>query len=50
VEWSVLDWNEPSIAFYKNLGAAPMDEWSTFRLTGEALDAFAGARTADARG
>jgi ribosomal protein S18 acetylase RimI-like enzyme len=50
VEWSVLDWNEPSIAFYKNLGAAPMDEWSTFRLTGDALDAFAGARTANARG
>ena len=50
VEWSVLDWNEPSIAFYKNLGAAPMDEWSTFRLTGEALAAFGAARTATARG
>ncbi|HET8879688.1 MAG TPA: GNAT family N-acetyltransferase [Arthrobacter sp.] len=50
VEWSVLDWNEPSIAFYKNLGAAPMDEWSTFRLTGEALTAFGGSRTAAARG
>jgi GNAT superfamily N-acetyltransferase len=40
VEWSVLDWNEPSIKFYKNLGAFPMDEWSTFRLTGEALQSF----------
>ncbi|MEL6193905.1 MAG: GNAT family N-acetyltransferase [Bacteroidota bacterium] len=37
VEWSVLDWNEPSINFYKSLGALPMDEWTVFRLTGEAL-------------
>ncbi len=37
VEWSVLDWNEPSIGFYKKLGAVPMDEWTVFRLTGEAL-------------
>ncbi len=37
VEWSVLDWNEPSIAFYKGLGAIPMDEWTTYRLTGESL-------------
>ena len=40
VEWSVLDWNEPSIGFYKKLGAVPMDEWTTFRLTGEALQAL----------
>ncbi|MEV7662357.1 GNAT family N-acetyltransferase [Paenarthrobacter sp. NPDC089316] len=40
VEWSVLNWNEPSINFYKNLGAFPMEEWSTFRLTGEALEEF----------
>lgn len=40
VEWSVLDWNEPSINFYRSLGAEPMDGWSTFRLTGEALGAF----------
>jgi RimJ/RimL family protein N-acetyltransferase len=40
VEWSVLNWNEPSINFYKKLGAFPMEEWSTFRLTGEALKAF----------
>lgn len=45
VEWSVLDWNEPSINFYKKLGAAPMDEWSTFRLTGPALEAFGRPRT-----
>jgi GNAT superfamily N-acetyltransferase len=34
VEWSVLDWNEPAINFYKALGATPMDEWTVFRLTG----------------
>jgi GNAT superfamily N-acetyltransferase len=37
VEWSVLDWNDPSIAFYKSLGATAMDEWTVFRLTGDAL-------------
>jgi GNAT superfamily N-acetyltransferase len=37
LEWSVLDWNEPSIAFYRKLGAIPMDEWTTFRVTGPAL-------------
>lgn len=37
VEWSVLDWNAPSIGFYKKLGAIPMDEWTVFRLTGDAL-------------
>jgi GNAT superfamily N-acetyltransferase len=37
VEWAVLDWNEPSIGFYKKLGAVPMEEWTTFRLTGEPL-------------
>ena len=37
VEWSVLDWNEPSIKFYESLGAIPMEEWTVFRLTGEAL-------------
>lgn len=40
VEWSVLDWNEPSINFYRRVGAVPMDGWSTFRLTGQALDRF----------
>jgi GNAT superfamily N-acetyltransferase len=43
VEWSVLDWNEPSINFYRRLGARPMDGWSTFRLTGEALEEFGSA-------
>jgi GNAT superfamily N-acetyltransferase len=43
VEWSVLDWNQPSIDFYKSLGAVPMDEWTVHRLTGEALTA-AGSR------
>ena len=37
VEWGVLDWNQPSIEFYKKLGAVPMDEWTKYRLTGEAL-------------
>lgn len=41
VEWSVLDWNEPSIGFYKKLGAVPLDEWTTFRLTGESLASLA---------
>ncbi|MFE3455367.1 GNAT family N-acetyltransferase [Nonomuraea sp. NPDC059194] len=37
LEWSVLDWNEPSIAFYKSIGAIPMDEWTVYRLTDEPL-------------
>jgi GNAT superfamily N-acetyltransferase len=41
VEWSVLNWNEPSIEFYKALGAKPMDEWTVYRLTGEALKELA---------
>ncbi len=41
VEWAVLDWNAPSIAFYKSLGAVPMDEWTVFRLTGVALGKLA---------
>lgn len=42
LEWSVLDWNAPSIAFYKSLGAIPMDEWTIYRMAGEALDRLAG--------
>ena len=38
LEWAVLDWNEPSIAFYRSLGARPMEAWTVYRLTGEALD------------
>jgi GNAT superfamily N-acetyltransferase len=37
MEWSVLDWNEPAIAFYRRIGARPMTGWSTYRLTGDAL-------------
>jgi GNAT superfamily N-acetyltransferase len=40
MEWSVLDWNEPAIRFYKKLGAVPLEEWTMFRLTGEALARF----------
>jgi GNAT superfamily N-acetyltransferase len=40
LEWSVLDWNAPAIGFYKKLGAVTMDEWTVFRLTGEALTAL----------
>lgn len=42
LEWTVLDWNAPSIAFYRSIGAAPMTEWTTQRLTGDALLALAG--------
>ena len=41
-EWAVLDWNEPAVGFYKNLGAVPMEEWTTFRMSGEALKKLAG--------
>ncbi|WP_328872222.1 GNAT family N-acetyltransferase [Streptomyces sp. NBC_00287] len=37
LEWSVLNWNTPSIAFYKSLGARPQNEWTVYRLTDEAL-------------
>jgi GNAT superfamily N-acetyltransferase len=40
-EWTVLDWNAPSIAFYKSIGADVMDEWKICRLSGSALQAFA---------
>ena len=40
LEWSVLNWNTPSIGFYRSLGAAPQDEWSIFRLTDDALSAL----------
>ncbi len=43
LEWTVLDWNAPSIAFYRSLHAVPMEEWTTQRLTGEALAALARA-------
>jgi GNAT superfamily N-acetyltransferase len=40
VEWWVLDWNEPSIAFYRSLGARPQDGWTVYRLDGPALQAL----------
>ncbi len=40
-EWWVLDWNEPSIGFYRSLGAVPQDEWTVFRVDGDALAALA---------
>jgi GNAT superfamily N-acetyltransferase len=41
LQWWVLDWNAPSIAFYKSLGAVPMGDWTAFRLTGDALKKLA---------
>ena len=40
VEWSVLSWNQPAIDFYRRMGATPQDEWTVYRLTGEALAAY----------
>lgn len=42
LQWSVLNWNEPSIAFYRKLGAVPLDEWTVFRVSGDALMRLAG--------
>ena len=47
LEWVVLDWNAPSIDFYKSLGAQPMDEWDIFRLSGPALRALGSQASAD---
>jgi GNAT superfamily N-acetyltransferase len=41
MEWAVLDWNEPALAFYRRLGARPLDDWTVHRLTGEALHLLA---------
>ena len=41
LEWACLDWNKPSIDFYLSLSAAPMDEWTVYRLTGDTLTALA---------
>jgi len=46
-EWAVLDWNAPAIAFYRSLGAKPMEEWTIFRLEGDALERV--SRGADPR-
>lgn len=42
LEWACLDWNEPSIRFYRSLGAVPLDDWTIFRVDGGALEALAG--------
>ena len=41
LEWNVLDWNDPAISFYERIGAVPMDQWTTFRMTGNALGKLA---------
>jgi GNAT superfamily N-acetyltransferase len=41
LEWACLDWNEPSIQFYKQMGGVPMDQWTVYRLQGEALHSMA---------
>jgi GNAT superfamily N-acetyltransferase len=43
MEWAVLDWNEPAIRFYRNIGARAMDGWTVYRLAGDALKKLAGA-------
>ncbi len=44
MEWAVLDWNEPAIQFYRKLGAAPLDEWTVFRLTRAGIAALANSK------
>lgn len=41
LEWSVLDWNEPAIQFYRSIGASPQDEWIRYRIAGDTLQVFA---------
>ena len=41
LEWSVLNWNDPAIGFYQKMGAAPLDEWTTYRMTGKNLQELA---------
>lgn len=45
LEWAVLDWNSDAIGFYESLGARPMSEWTTYRLTGEALHVLSESAT-----
>ena len=45
LEWACLNWNQPSIDFYRSLGAVPMEEWTVYRLAGEALENLAGEQT-----
>jgi len=46
LEWAVLDWNESAIGFYRTLGATPMNDWTTYRLTGDPLAKLAGEGSA----
>lgn len=48
-EWAVLDWNAPAIGFYRALGAVSQDEWTVYRMTGDALAALAASATSRAR-
>ncbi len=50
LEWAVLNWNEPAIGFYRRVGAEPLDEWTTYRLTGSSLDELANARRQETGG
>lgn len=47
LEWNVLDWNVSAIGFYRSLGAVPMNEWTTYRVTGDALSRLSGPRPVD---
>jgi GNAT superfamily N-acetyltransferase len=47
LQWWVLDWNEPSIEFYRSFGAVPMDEWTVYRVSGEALRKLSSATASD---
>lgn len=47
LEWNVLDWNEPALAFYRSLGALPLDEWTVHRLSGASLVELAAQRSAE---
>jgi GNAT superfamily N-acetyltransferase len=49
-EWSVLDWNEPAIAFYRKLGAVAMTDWTVQRISGDALEALARRQSSDTKG
>lgn len=46
LEWACLDWNQPSIDFYRSLGAVPMDDWTVYRVSGEALNRLSALKAA----
>lgn len=50
LEWSCLDWNKPSIDFYRSMGAVPMDDWTVYRITGETLATLGKKRPTDLTG